>query len=166
MARSRSHSRVQRKRAGTAPSLPVGTGSGSGSGEVNNATDQLRDDTHAHGALPGKDLLDGDVDVDINTNLERIPMRVSMFPLGTRKSPPKLEKATHGVQGSFTDSDLIELVPRTHIRHVSGASGFRDTPMGVEDRMVIRKEVRYSIQYEDDDPRRVEGKAHDVSTYV
>jgi hypothetical protein len=32
--------------------------------------------------------------------------------------------------------------------------------------MVIRKEVRYSIQYEDEGPRRVEGKALDVSAYI
>jgi hypothetical protein len=87
-----------------------------------------------------------------------------MFPLGARKSLPKLEKARHGAQGSAEDSDLIELVSRTHDRQASGP-GYTHTP-GHEDRMVIRKEIRYSIQYEDDDPRRAEGKAHDVSAYV
>jgi hypothetical protein len=156
MAGSRSHSRVQRKRAGTAPMVPA-----SGSGEVKNSN-QSRGDV-----LSGKNILDGDAEGDINnTTLDRIPMRTSMFPLGARKSLPKIDKAKHVVQGNCaTDSDLIELVPRPYSRHERGASAQTHTPDD-EDRMVIRKEVRYSIQYEDEGPRRVEGKALDVSAYI
>lgn len=148
-----SHSRVQRKRAGTANKSSIGN---SGPGSAKNTN--LRD-VHAHGAL-SDDILLEDTDTSTSTRSERIPMRASMFPLGTR-SLPRLEKGRHG--HSVTDSDLIELVPRPPIRHESASGHTRESG---EDRMIIRKEVRYSIQYEDEVPRRVEGKAHDVSAYV
>lgn len=110
---------------------------------------------HAHGAS-SKNQRETDAECG------RLPMCRSMFPLGTRKSFPKLEKEKHGASSSISqDSDLIELVTRPIAQHagVSGASSG-------DERMVIRKEVRYSIQYEDEQQAKKEGIAHDVSVYV
>jgi hypothetical protein len=87
-----------------------------------------------------------------------------MFPLDAplNQSIPKPEKGkkhnTRSGKGNVfpTDSDLIELVPRPHVRHESRGDDRSD---GEDpDRMVIHKEVRYSIQYEDDED--VEGRQY------
>jgi hypothetical protein len=83
-----------------------------------------------------------------------------MFPLGTRKSFPK-DKVRNGESSVSAESDLIELVSRPQIPQ-EGPSGHGPG----DDRMVIRKEVRYSIQYEDEDQARREERAHEVSVYV
>ncbi|KXG47931.1 uncharacterized protein PGRI_018010 [Penicillium griseofulvum] len=178
---SRSHSRIQRKIAGTGswpPLPPTTSGSGSGSRQSENQgpgqfPSLCPDITpHAHGALGNKQR---DEDTRKSpTVLE--PMRRSMFPL----SPPhqtqsiqKMEKGKNSVRaGSVRSlsmaSDLIELMPRSHTRHASIATERGDGG----DKMVIHKEVRYSIQYEDEaELRRREDEDLkknfvDVSAYV
>ncbi|KAJ5383430.1 hypothetical protein N7517_001341 [Penicillium concentricum] len=180
-SRSMSHSRIQRKIASTG-SWPLVTPviSGSGSGLRHSETQgpsqgpPLCVDTtpHARGAL-GNNRRDGDSG---RSPTVLAPMRRSMFPL----SPPrkkqrlqKMEKGKNGVRagsvGSFSmASDLIELMPRSHTRHASVATEQGDG----EDRMVIHKEVRYSIQYEDEAALRrrededLKVNSVDVSAYV
>ncbi|KAJ5959190.1 uncharacterized protein N7479_006340, partial [Penicillium vulpinum] len=185
-SRSMSHSRRNRKRAGTGPwpplSYPPVSGSGSGPGAISSPSENqapmldptLRLDTspHAHGALRN-DQMDRDSG---KSDTVRAPTRRSMFPLSAprkKHSSQKMEKGKHGVRagsvGPFAmASDLIELVPRPHIRHASGMS---ERGAGEEaDKMVIHKEVRYSIQYEDEaEIRRREDltiNSVDVSAYV
>ncbi|OGE51335.1 hypothetical protein PENARI_c013G10508 [Penicillium arizonense] len=178
--RSRSHSRVQRKRAGTAsrfmPHLGVdlnlktsgsglgsGSGSGSGLGIPSSSKDVLCRDgnphAHAHGSPRKKHpvMSGGCPKPGSATDTSRTPIRRSMFPLSAplNQSIPKPEKGkrhnTRSGEGNVfpTDSDLIELVPRPHVRHEGRGDDRSD---GEDpDRMVIHKEVRYSIQYEDDE---------------
>jgi hypothetical protein len=78
-----------------------------------------------------------------------------MFSLGTPLKPnihqhdkDKKHNSRRGEENAFsTDSDLIELVPRPHARQESCGDhqGDGEDP----DKMIIHKEVRYSIQYED-----------------
>ncbi|CAG8110830.1 unnamed protein product [Penicillium salamii] len=152
--RSRSHSHMRHKRPGTAIG-PVGMHA-SGSRKAKTRT------IKAHGALISKNQWRKDADI---RHEERVPVCRSMFPLGTWESYPKLErgKQKHGAQGSdSTETDLIELVPRPHTQHSHEPSG----DSAGEDRMVIRKEVRYSIQYEDENRIAKDEKAHDASAYV
>ncbi|CAI7606956.1 unnamed protein product [Penicillium bialowiezense] len=145
-------SRVHRKRAGTAARPPVlKSGSGKRLADMQLASDAR---VHAHGAS-SKNQRESDAECG------RLPMCRSMFPLGTRKSFPKLEREKHGASSSISqDSDLIELVTRPIAQHAGAGASVGD------ERMVIRKEVRYSIQYEDEQQARKEGIAHDVSVYV
>lgn len=147
------------------PGLGSGSGSGSGSpsgsGIPSSSKDVLcRDENthaHAHGSSRKKRpvMSGGCPKPDSATDTPRAPMRRSMFPLNAplKQSVPKLEKGKkHSMRSGEgnvfpTDSDLIELVPRPHARHESCGDdrGDGEDP----DRMVIHKEVRYSIQYED-----------------
>lgn len=155
-SRSRSRSRAHRKGAGTVTRPPVRK---SGSGIKKFANLSLGNDAgvHAHEVLSKSHREDADAECE-----GRSPVCRSMFQLGTRKSFPNLEKGKHGSSSSvFPDSDLIELVTRPSTHHAGGSEGSTG-----DERMVIRKEVRYSIQYEDENPGRKEGLAHDVSVYV
>lgn len=101
-----------------------------------------------------------------------------MFPLSAPRkklSFQMLDKGKNGIRagsgGLFTDeSDLIELMPRSHTRHASDATELEDEEGA--DKMVIHKEIRYSIQYEDEDEaelrRREDLKINsvDVTAYV
>ena len=183
--RSLSQSRVQRKRAGTGtrPSrvTPAVNGSGSDSGlrQLENQRPRLDPslcaDTspRAHGAL-GKSQKDGKSG---RSDTVREPVRRSMFPLSAPRKDLSFqvpEKGKHGARaGSVgspfaTESDLIELVPRPHIRNASGTT---ERVHGGEgpDKMVIHKEIRYSIQYEDESELRREDlkvNSVDVCAYV
>lgn len=103
-------------------------------------------------------------------------MRRSMFPLSAPRKKLSFqvpEKGKNGVRtgsgGPFTvESDLIELMPRPHTRHESGATDGGDDEGA--DKMVIHKEIRYSIQYEDEAELRrredLKSNSVDVSAYV
>ncbi|KAJ5164590.1 uncharacterized protein N7500_006420 [Penicillium coprophilum] len=178
VSRSMSHSRIQRKIASTGswPSVtPAFNGSGSGSRQSktqgpSKGPSSLDTTLHAHGAI-----------IDNRSNGDRpatilTPRSRSMFPLSPprkKQSFQRMEKGKKGVRagsvGSFAmASDLIELVPRSHTRHASVVTEQGDG----EDKMVIHKEVRYSIQYEDEaELRRREDEdlkvnSVDVSAYV
>ncbi|KAJ5129304.1 uncharacterized protein N7515_005343 [Penicillium bovifimosum] len=171
-SRAMSQSRVQRKRAGTGSHplfCPVG---GGGSTKNPSSSGPVGADA---GHAPGNNQHSaGD---GAGSNPVRVPMRRSLFAFSEprkKKSFSKLEKGKNrvkaGSRGSFpVASDLIELVPRTHTRNPSAAGAVEPEEGEGADRMVIHKEVRYSIQYEDE----AEGSAReelknsvDVSTYV
>lgn len=158
--RSRSRSHVQRKRAGPGVSPSVTGLPGSRSeGEKRVANRPLRGtpDVHALAALDQGSRWHGDPDIKPDA---RLPMCRSMFRTGTRQTCAKVEDGMPGAPSSATDSDLIELMERPHVR----CEGSGDTLS--DDRMVIRKDVGYSIQYEDEDQARGEGKAHETSVYT
>ena len=183
---SGSNSRTQRKRAGTGPRLPPvppavsGSGSGSRSRQSDNhgpdlgAPLHLDTSTHAHGTL-GNNTKDGH---SARSDTVCPPVRRSMFPLSAPRkklSFQMLDKGKNGMRagsgGLFTDeSDLIELMPRPHTRHASDATELEDEEG--PDRMVIHKEIRYSIQYEDDAEAELRGREDskinsvDVTVYV
>ncbi|CAI7619773.1 unnamed protein product [Penicillium glandicola] len=179
-SRSMSHSRMQRKMAGTGawPPLvpPIVRSAGlrqSGNRNSGQGPSLCLDAIPcAHGAL-GNNQRDGDGG---RSDTVRAPVRRSMFPLGTPRkklSFPKMEKGKNSVRvgsgGSFAvASDLIELVPRPHIRHDSVATEQGDEEGA--DKMVIHKEIRYSIQYEDEEELRrredLRTNSVDVSAYV
>ncbi|KAJ5686093.1 hypothetical protein N7536_008712 [Penicillium majusculum] len=181
-SRSISHSRSRRKRAGTGSrSLiipPAVSGSGSGSRQSENhgpgrdAPLYLDASPRAHGAL-GNNQRDGDSG---KSDTVRAPMRRSIFPLSAPRKKLSFqvpEKGKNGVRtgsgGPFTvESDLIELVPRPHTRHESVATDGGDDDGA--DKMVIHKEIRYSIQYEDEAELRrredLKSNSVDVSAYV
>lgn len=181
-SRSISHSRSRRKRAGTGSrSLiipPAVSGSGSGSRQSGNhgpgrdAPLRLDSSPRAHGAL-GNNQRDGDSG---RSDTVRAPMRRSLFPLSAPRKKLSVqvpEKGKNGVRtgsgGPFAvESDLIELMPRLHTRHESGATDGRDVEGA--DKMVIHKEIRYSIQYEDEAELRrredLKSNSVDVSAYV
>lgn len=90
----------------------------------------------------------------------RVPLRRSMFPLGVsaRQGPSRVDKGKDGVRDvrstpSLLDVDAIELMPQLHRQRArqGGDGPFEAVDSG---RMVIRKEVQYSIQYEYDEARR------------
>ncbi|KAJ6128479.1 hypothetical protein N7471_009696 [Penicillium samsonianum] len=177
-------SRYRVKAAGGTPAVGgSSSGSGSGSGAGAGAGSQqsenqghlslcLDNSPRAHGAL-GNNQRDGDSG---RSDTVRAPASRSMFPLRAPRKKLSFqmpEKGKNGVRagsvGSFTvESDLIELVPRSHTRHASSASE-REDGEGA-DKMVIHKEIRYSIQYEDEaEVRRREDlkiNSVDVSAYV
>ncbi|CAG8910219.1 unnamed protein product [Penicillium egyptiacum] len=179
--RSMSRSRIQRKRAGTGARPPLVTPAVSGSGLRRSGNQRPRlnpslcvdSRPRVHGAL-GNNRKDGK---NGRSDTVREPIRRSMFPLSAPgkdlsfQIPAKRNNgARAGSVGSFaTESDLIELVPWPHIRHASGASERGDCGEGA-DKMVIHKEIRYSIQYEDEaEVRRREDlkiNSVDVSAYV
>ncbi|CDM35486.1 hypothetical protein DTO013E5_8034 [Penicillium roqueforti] len=180
-SRSVSHSRMQRKRVGTGsrlPPVPPAVSSQSQQSE-NHGPGQgaplcLNTSTHAHRAL-GNNTRDG---YSGSSDTVCPPVRRSMFPLSAPRkklSFQMLDKGKNGIRagsgGLFTDeSDLIELMPRSHTRHASDATELEDEEGA--DKMVIHKEIRYSIQYEDEDEaelrRREDLKINsvDVTAYV
>lgn len=178
-SRSASQSRVQRKRAGTGSRsliCPVVGASGSGTSKNQDPAPGLpRIDasSRAQGAVGNSKRSGAD-----SAKWERVrePMHRSMFPIGAprkKTSFVKVEKGKHAARAGSASSflitpDLIELAPRMHIRNASTATD-RSEREGA-DKMVIHKEVRYSIQYEDEaelsrmeDPRN---HSVDVSAYV
>lgn len=175
-SRSVSQSRVQRKRAGTGSRSmfnPVANNLGLGpSRNQSPGMDPMGWDISplAQGALGNQRGR-----YSSTSDSVRVPMRRSMFPLSTlgkKQSFQHLDRvkkhcARAGSGSSFlTTSDLIELVPRPHIRHANDAT---DRAIECTDKMVIHKEVRYSVQFEDEvDMRSREDLKHivDVSTYV
>ncbi|CAG8045678.1 unnamed protein product [Penicillium salamii] len=159
---TRSHSRMRHERPSTVTGPFVMHASGSRKARTRTLPLGLNREINAHGALTSKNQWSKDAGI---RHEERVPVCRSMFPLGTRKSFPKLDKGKqkHGAQGSdSTETDLIELVPRPHTQHAHGPGG----DSAGDDRMVIRKEVRYSIQYEDENRIAKDEKAHDASAYV
>lgn len=81
-----------------------------------------------------------------------------MFPLaGSAKDTHRIEKNKSRLDGnepgSTHDPDAIELMPQPRRKHGSQAL---DAELDGEelDRMVIRKEVGYSVQYEDEEAER------------
>ena len=181
-SRSISHSRSRRKRASAGSRsliIPLAvSGSGSGSRQSENhgpgrgAPLCLDASPRAHGAL-GNNQRDGDSG---RSDTVRAPMCRSMFPLSAPRKKPSFqvpEKGKNSVRtgsvGPFTvESDLIELMPRSHTRHESGATDGGDHEGA--DKMVIHKEIRYSIQYEDEAELRrredLKSNSVDVSAYV
>ncbi|KGO67828.1 hypothetical protein PITC_045040 [Penicillium italicum] len=168
-SRSLSQSRTRRKRAGTGSRPPVAppavgnSGSGSGSRQPENhgpgwlAPACLDTSLRAHGAL-GDNQRDGD-------SAQRAAQEAELSGAGKGE-----EWCGECVWGPFTvESDLIELVPRPHTRHTSEATDGCDEEEGT-DKMVIHKEIGYSIQYEDEEElrRREDLKINfvDVSAYV
>lgn len=90
----------------------------------------------------------------------RAPLRRSMFPLGVpaRQGPSRIDKGKDGVRGggstpSLLDTDAIELMPQLQ-RQRARQDGDGSSDAVDPERMVIRKEVQYSIQYEYDETRR------------
>ena len=92
----------------------------------------------------------------------REPLRRSLFPLGEpslAQPPPRnqqvKDRAKKQEPRSLLDDDAIELMPqlsRQHGRQESEVTVESDEP----ERMVIRKEVGYSIQYEYGEARQRE----------
>ncbi|KAJ5937265.1 hypothetical protein N7454_004920 [Penicillium verhagenii] len=158
-SRSRSLSRVRRKRAGTG----AGPGSGSGMG--------LLPRSGSKEALCRDACVGGDVAVRLpadagrGKNMKsavwmhgaeggggavRAPVRRSLFALAGSGRSVKSDKGRVGAQdqgGSALEfeSDALELMPQLHRQY-----GRRDEDPGVEDpdKMVIRKEVEYSVRFE------------------
>lgn len=69
-----------------------------------------------------------------------------------------MDKGKDGIRGagsepSLLDADAIELMPQLHRQHAQQEDS-RPFEAADSERMVIRKEVQYSIQYEYDEARR------------
>ncbi|KAJ5518552.1 hypothetical protein N7453_000974 [Penicillium expansum] len=174
-SRSLSQSRTQRKRAGTGSKLPMvppaagGSSSGSGSGsrlsEIHgpgrSAPLCLDASPRAHGAL-GNNQRDGDSG---KSDTVRVPMRRSMFPLS---APRKKLSFQVPEEGRMARGVRLRGRLRPHTRHASEVTDGGDAEG--TDKMVIHKEIRYSIQYEDEEElrRREDSKINsvDVSAYV
>ncbi|CAI7564824.1 unnamed protein product [Penicillium manginii] len=147
-SRSMSMSRIQRKRAGTAGTPPW-------SRAINaiprsSSKENLCQDGNTQKRAPPQG----------REPAIRTPLRRSMFPLDEpiMPPPPKPQKGKEGARRQVPDQDLldvdaIELMPQLQRQH-----GRQQSEVIVDsddsDRMVIRKEVGYSIQYEYDDARR------------
>lgn len=96
----------------------------------------------------------------------RAPVRRSMFPLGASSSAlPRVDKGKakarakdpveHGSALEF-ESDAIELMPQLHRQYAR-----KDEPPTADDdpdKMVIRKDVEYSVKYEDDEDGAHQGQ--------
>lgn len=99
------------------------------------------------------------------------PIRRSLLPLGTRdntQSPARADKGKDGRRSmeshpTLLDADAIELMPQLQRQHAREEG---DGPFEAADpeRMVIRKEVQYSIQYEYDEARRRGQTSKEAST--
>ncbi|KAJ5090227.1 hypothetical protein N7532_008911 [Penicillium argentinense] len=151
-SRSRSLSRVQRKRAGTAgtnswPKLTPAPRSPS--------TEKLCCQDTPHGTTDG-----GKRKPSPGRPASREPIRRSMFPLGAPSIPPAPAPRLKGKEGgkkkpgpSLLDADpnAIEMMPPLQRQSARPQSEHFDAD---PERMVIRKEVGYSIQYEYDEARR------------
>lgn len=148
-SRSRSLSRVRRKRAGTATRVPRSA-----------SKEQLcLDECHGglHAIDDGSKKISAVKRADREKSPVRAPVRRSMFPLGASSSAlPKVDKGKakarakdsveHGSALEF-ECDAIELMPRLHRQYAR-----KDEPPGADDdpeKMVIRKDVEYSVKYED-----------------
>lgn len=158
-SRSRSLSRVWRKRAGT-----VSSSEKSGALPQSASREQLC-----------RDVVHGDWDTercreecrhkkkqaarhvaDIQASPVRVPVRRSMFGFGEpgKQSFGKVSKGKDGIRSlrsgpshQHQHADTIELMPQVHRQHArQDGDGFFEG--GDSDKMVIRKEVQYSIQYE------------------
>ncbi|CAI7627396.1 unnamed protein product [Penicillium pancosmium] len=159
-SRSMSMSRIQRKRAGTAATPPWSKSHAipRSSSKENLCQDGNIQPIIQHPEIPRKKQIQASPQG--REPAVRTPQRRSMFPLGEPNIPP-LPKPQKGKEGtrrqvpdqSLLDTDAIELMPRLQRQH-----GRQQSEVTVEsddsDRMVIRKEVGYSIQYEYDDARR------------
>lgn len=156
-SRSRSMSRVRRKRAGTSSQMPRSSSKEQLFREGSMCADSVVIPPK-EGKGKEKDVTGGDRSVRASSRdpAARLPMRRSMFPLS---APPK-QTTTRSAKGKGTvrghddgpanDSDAIELLPQ--IRQQDPARNNDDTVERKDpDKMVIRKEVGYSVQYEDDE---------------
>lgn len=176
-SRSRSLSRVSRKRAGTVSRSRTHKNARSRSSSreklCQNEEPHDRDaqrDGHKKTQAPSHASHERSTPI-------RFPIRRSIFPLGVRanQGPSRIDKGKDGVRGasstpSLADVDAIELMPPLN-RQRARQEG--DGPFEVvePERMVIRKEVQYSIQYEYDEARkRGEGSCKegctDATAYV
>ncbi|KAJ5388159.1 hypothetical protein N7509_010700 [Penicillium cosmopolitanum] len=159
-SRSMSMSRIQRKRAGTAATPPW---SKSYAIPHSSSKENLCQAGNIQPIIQDPEMprrKQKQASPQERESAVRTPQRRSMFPLGEPSMPP-LPKPQRGKEGtrrqapdqSLLDTDAIELMPQLHRQH-----GRQQSEVTVEsddsDRMVIRKEVGYSIQYEYDDARR------------
>lgn len=108
------------------------------------------------------------VGVPAIVEMNRAPARISMFPLCTPiQSSSKRDKGKESVSpGDTQKPDSIELMPQLHRQQGGNES---EEPEEDPDKMVIRKEVRYSVQYEYDEERRGQGMSKsstDAMAYV
>lgn len=81
----------------------------------------------------------------------RAPVRRSMFPLEGSSKAVKADKGKSGVrdQGGSAlefESDALELMPQLHRQYARTEEGPAENED--PDKMVIRKEVQYSVQFE------------------
>lgn len=172
-SRSRSMSRVQRKRGGTA-TIPPWSRSGTNAVPQSSSKENLCQDGHVHSSHKDSDNHHKKQKSNTPQAREppvRTPLRRSMFPLGGPSlvpPPPRNHLAKNAARKqeppSLLDDDAIELMPqlsRQHGRQQSEATVESDE----SERMVIRKEVGYSIQYEYDEARqREQGPSKKSST--
>lgn len=154
-SRSRSLSRVRRKRAGTASRSRTDRNARPRS----SSKEELRQNGVGHDWDAQGQKKTQAPSHTRNTPI-RFPIRRSMFALGARptQDPSRIDKGKDGVRGtcstpSLAGVDAIELMPQLS-RQRARQEG--DGPFEAVDpeRMVIRKEVQYSIQYEYDEARR------------
>ncbi|KAJ6010652.1 hypothetical protein N7451_002064 [Penicillium sp. IBT 35674x] len=144
-SRSRSLSRVRRKRAATATgALPRSTSQEALCRDecVRADADRLenrqkKQSVKMHGAGGG--------------GTTRAPVRRSLFSLGGSSNAAKVDKGKAGVrdQGGSAlefESDAIELMPQLHRQYARTEEGPAESED--PDKMVIRKEVGYSVQFE------------------
>ncbi|KAJ5155230.1 hypothetical protein N7492_008033 [Penicillium capsulatum] len=150
-SRSRSLSRMRRKRTGTTSRAGNTEGvtrstskerlclDGSGHGACLDDASQGNSHRHKPSAASRETI--------------RAPARMSMFPLGTSsKTSTKRNKGKARADPSVAqEPDSIELMPQLH-RQCDGNEN--EEPGDDPDKMVIRKEVQYSVQYEYDEARR------------
>lgn len=144
-SRSRSFSRVRRKRTGTISRAGKADGMARSSSK-----ERLCLDETGHGGL-----VDANRAKHQSRAAIRAPARTSMFPLcAPSKSSAVRDKDKKSVmRDDAQDHDSIELMPQLHRQH-GGNEG--QEPGEDPDKMVIRKEVQYSVQYECDEARRQE----------
>jgi len=142
-SRSRSLSRVRRKRAGTGTRVPRSA-----------SKEQLCLD--CHGGIRDVDGSKGAVRLEGAKREKsplRAPVRRSMFPLASStpvsvdkgKAKAKAIKDSDGGSALEFESDAFELMPQLHRQYARRDEPPEDDP----DKMVIRKDVEYSVKYED-----------------
>ncbi|KAJ5737972.1 hypothetical protein N7493_001127 [Penicillium malachiteum] len=159
-SRSGSFSRVRRKRAGTSVSRVFRSGSkeelcrdhyvhgGVGDGDMG-YLDTGRDGLKRRSPGPGQSAKECDVEV-------QAPMRRSLFPL--TGADIKTDKGKVGGKGTGSllefeaGSDCIELMPQLH-RQYGRPEETASTDGEDPEKMVIRKDVAYSVEYEYDEER-------------
>ncbi|OQE23058.1 hypothetical protein PENSTE_c009G01309 [Penicillium steckii] len=171
-SRSRSMSRVQRKRGGTA-TIPAWSRSNTNAVPPSSSKENLCQDGHVHSNhMPDKHRKkQKSSSLQARESPVREPLRRSLFPLGEpslAQPPPRnqqvKDRAKKQEPRSLLDDDAIELMPQLSRQH-----GRQESEVTVEsdesERMVIRKEVGYSIQYEYDEARqREQGPSKKSST--
>ncbi|KAJ5710386.1 hypothetical protein N7488_004542 [Penicillium malachiteum] len=172
-SRSGSFSRVRRKRAGTSVSRVLRSDSkeelcrdhyvhgGVGDGDVG-YLDTGRDGLKRRSPGPGQSANESDVEV-------QAPLRRSLFPLTGANI--KSDKGKVGGKGTGSalefepGYDCIELMPQLHRQYgrpEETASTDGDDP----EKMVIRKDVAYSVEYEYDEERPGQEVSKQSSTDV